>query len=268
MATQVKLKKTVAKRKPKLPHEVSEEHQFEAQDLIFDAYDSDSWDESKALARKALLIDPWCTDAYVVLADCVSQLTLQIKYLEKGIALFEERYGAAYFEANAGHFWGLLETRPYMRALHSLSVRYGMKLRYDDEIKLQARMLELCPNDNLGVRYDLVPNYMIQGQFDEVTKLFNAYPDDNAFMAFHQLLAEIMQSFPLNKIKATYKIAVKRNPHLAPYLAGIEPYKWVEVAHYSLGSIEEAHIYVQEYMSFWRKTEGAQELLKQLIQSA
>lgn len=33
----------------------------------------------------------------------------------KGIAVFKEKYGEKYFKENTGYFWGLIETRPYMR---------------------------------------------------------------------------------------------------------------------------------------------------------
>jgi hypothetical protein len=59
------------------------------------------------------------------------------------------------FKEYAGHFWGFLETRPYMRARAGLA---GTLLKLGDVDGALAHyrdMLKLNPNDDQGIRYVL-----------------------------------------------------------------------------------------------------------------
>ena len=63
------------------------------------------------------------------------------------------------FEEHAGHFWGIHETRPYMRARYGL-VEALLKFKTYAAVKAAhghlMEMLRLCRGDNMGVR-DIVP---------------------------------------------------------------------------------------------------------------
>jgi hypothetical protein len=63
------------------------------------------------------------------------------------------------FENGVGHFWGILETRPYMRSRFAL-VEAILKVKTPDAVDTALQhlmdMLRLCRGDNMGVR-DLVP---------------------------------------------------------------------------------------------------------------
>jgi len=53
---------------------------------------------------------------------------------------------------SVGHFWGILETRPYMRVLQALVRVYFENRKYADSVKTMIEMLRLCPGDNMGQR--------------------------------------------------------------------------------------------------------------------
>ena len=63
------------------------------------------------------------------------------------------------FEEHAGHFWGIHETRPYMRARYGV-VEALLKIKTYAAVKAAhehlMEMLRLCRGDNMGVR-DIVP---------------------------------------------------------------------------------------------------------------
>ena len=68
-----------------------------------------------------------------------------------------EKAGA--FKEYASEFWTAPETRPYMRVrctYFDVLISCGMMRRAIDE---GQRLLELCENDNLGVRYQLMHLY-------------------------------------------------------------------------------------------------------------
>ena len=64
------------------------------------------------------------------------------------------------FQEDVGAFWGVLETRPYMRVCYTYFealIACGMMRRAINE---GQHLLELCENDNLGVRYQLMHLYV------------------------------------------------------------------------------------------------------------
>lgn len=68
------------------------------------------------------------------------------------------------FEEAVGHFWGIHETRPYMRArygyidaLTKIKTRSAVQVAYDNT----RDMLRLCRGDNMGVR-DLIPSLLLR----------------------------------------------------------------------------------------------------------
>src|SRR5439155_1311392 len=68
------------------------------------------------LTKEALVIWPDCADAYVLLAEHATSRKEARRLYEQGVAAGEWALGAEAFGRDVGHFWGILETRPYMRA--------------------------------------------------------------------------------------------------------------------------------------------------------
>lgn len=112
--------------------------------------------------RKALELEPDNVDAQLQLIVH----TMEHKMDEQLPALQKLRETAAkqlesegYFKEDVGAFWAILETRPYMRVCYAYFdalISCGMIRRAIDE---GQRLLQLCENDNLGVRYQLMHLY-------------------------------------------------------------------------------------------------------------
>src|SRR3546814_15155439 len=90
---------------------------------MYDAWEA-SGAERVALARAALDISPLCADAYVLLAEeeAGSQQDALALY-RQGVEAGERALGDE-FEELSGHFWGFLQTRPYMRARAGLAIPF------------------------------------------------------------------------------------------------------------------------------------------------
>ncbi|RXW13595.1 hypothetical protein EST38_g12256 [Candolleomyces aberdarensis] len=86
-----------------------------------------------------------------------------VEILEEGVArgkriLLTEWLGPKAFDDDGdcvGHFWGRLETRPYMRVMQALSRMYFETEKHSKAAEIQIEMLRLCPGDNMGVRQGL-----------------------------------------------------------------------------------------------------------------
>jgi hypothetical protein len=91
--------------------------QEEAQQLAWDAMEAVTEWQARKLAKQALAKDPDCVDALMTLTEIDARsLEEAIAGMQKAVAAGERSLGAAFFAENKGSFWGMLETRPYMRA--------------------------------------------------------------------------------------------------------------------------------------------------------
>jgi hypothetical protein len=57
-----------------------------------------------------------CADAYVLLAEAAQDPQEMRSLYEQGVQAGERVLGPEIFAEEVGHFWGIVETRPYMRA--------------------------------------------------------------------------------------------------------------------------------------------------------
>lgn len=135
-----------------------------AQDLCWTAWDTEDdvpegLRERKRLVKQALLYDKNCTDAYCILAEDSKTIGKQLEYALKAKECFEKVHDKNYFKKNTGDFYGILETRPYMRALWYYSDALSQLGRLKEAADVMEYMIELCPNDNLGVRFELAEIY-------------------------------------------------------------------------------------------------------------
>ena len=149
-----------------------------AQDIMYDAWDRATSRSRITLARKALAISPLCADAYNLLAEEAGSVQEARDLYACGVEAGELALGAEGFEEYAGHFWGFLETRPYMRARAGLAIAL---IKLGDEsaaIEHFRAMLKLNPNDNQGIRYLLLGCLLRHDDAAAVKTLLAAYKDE------------------------------------------------------------------------------------------
>lgn len=131
-----------------------------AQDIMYDAWECETKRERVALAKRALGISALCADAWLLLAEEEAKGIVERRAaLEKAVAAGDEAVrhvlGEEAFEEEEGHFWGILETRPTMRARAALADCLWEMGDRDEAVTHWRDMLRLCPNDNLGIRHVL-----------------------------------------------------------------------------------------------------------------
>jgi tetratricopeptide (TPR) repeat protein len=258
------LKQTAAKATKNKPGTVKElkfsaEKLGRAQELIYDAWETDSRQKRLDLARQALKISPYCADAYVLLARESQNLQESLEMYEKGVLAGKTALGDLFFRKNAGSFWGILETRPYMRALAGLAGCLWEKGEKREAIGHYREMLRLNPDDNQGIRYILISYLLEEGMDEEAGKLLAEHIDDpSCFMLYNRALWSFRTTGGGNGKPDSYlKEALESNIHVSRYLLGEKhkPYRLPD--YYSFGSEEEAVIYIDEAKKAWQNTAGA-----------
>ena len=93
-----------------------------AQELIYDAWETRTARQRIQLAKRALRISDLCADAHSLLAeDAAKTLVERREHYERALAAGEKALGPQTFKDSVGHFWSILDTRPYMRARAALA---------------------------------------------------------------------------------------------------------------------------------------------------
>jgi tetratricopeptide (TPR) repeat protein len=235
-----------------------------AQDLMFDAWETRSAKTRIAMAREALEISPLCAEAYALLArEAAKTDEEKISLCRQAVAAGEEALGKQTFKQDAGMFWGLIETRPYMRALHALAEILWDNSAHEEAIAKMQEMLHLNPNDNQGVRYELLDHLIERGRDGEADSLIKRYKDDSwAGWAYGRALLQFRKSGDTAKSRSLLQKAFECNPYVAEFLTGAKPMPRKLPDFYSGGDVNEAVIYALSGKAVWAASEGATEWLK------
>ncbi len=231
----------------------------EAQGLIYDAWEADETRRAVALARRAIKITPLCADAYVLLAQLASTSLEEEKRLyELGVKAGEMALGAEGFREYAGHFWGFLETRPYMRARAGLAQALWAEGHYREAISNYQEMLNLNPGDNQGIRYLLAACLLHVQDEAGLERLLKQYKDDgSANIAYTRALMEFRRTRASSQAKRLAERAWRSNVHIPSALGGTKKVKDPGTGYYTVGGEDEAAYYLNEYGFAWRDTPGA-----------
>lgn len=234
-----------------------------AQVLMYRAWDEQNPAKRLALAHQALAVSTNCADAYVLLAEEeATSLEQALKYYQKGVSAGERALGKRFFKENAGHFWGLLETRPYMRALEGKARCLWELRRREEALDVYQDMLRLNPNDNQGMRYLLLDLLLTMNREAELVKLISKYKDEwsTVWLYTHALL-EFRKSGPSAIADRKLRNALEQNPHVVSYLTGKKrvPRRYAQLVEW--GGESEAVQYASGHLNYWRATPGAVEWL-------
>lgn len=234
----------------------------QAQDIMYEAW-SASGKRRVQLALRALEISKDCADAYVLLAEEAAGDLVQAKKLyEKGVMAGERALGPQAFKKDAGHFWGILETRPYMRARFGLAQCLWLLGERDKAIEHYQDMLRLNPNDNQGVRYALVNCLLEQGRDQQVEELLRRYKDDAAATwVYSRALWLFRQEGTSKRANSSLRKAIEQNRFVPAYLLGRKRLPSQLPPYIGFGDENEAVEYAAGAMRAWRNTPGALEWL-------
>lgn len=237
----------------------------EAQDVMYEAWEAEGAQRVR-LARKALEISPDCADAYVLLAEEAAGSLEEARDLyAQGVAAGERALGEAMFEEDAGHFWGILETRPYMRARAGLAQCLWEMGEREAAVEHYQEMLRLNPNDNQGIRDLLLDCLLEMNRDEEAGRLLKQYEEDcTATWLYNWTLWAYRREGDSPEARRRLKDAVKWNAHVPAYLLRRKPLPYELPDLITLGGEDEAIAYAAAALPNWHRTEGALRWLAEL----
>lgn len=205
------------------------------------------------LLEKALRLDPGNVDALLVMSGIFEGDEL-IRQLRRVVAIAAKWLGETAFKELVPHFWGFVETRPYMRARQALAEALRMAGRLDEAAKEYREMLVLNANDNQGVRSPLAATLLALNRPDQAQTLMAQYKNDldcDAAFCWCHVLERLLSADEPGAVKAL-AAARKQNPHVEAYLLGRRNIPKTLPEYYGIGSKEEAICYADVLIMAWK----------------
>jgi len=231
---------------------------YQAQQLAYQAMESGDPRRRVELAKQALVISADCADAYALLAQHTRDLAEATQLNGRAVEAAMNALGPKAFEDAVGHFWGILETRPYMRARLALAQCLWEAGKRDEAVDHYREMLRLNPGDNQGIRYILTACLLDLGRDDDAAALIDEYKDDaSAALAYASALIEFRKNGDSEDARMLLAEAKKTNPHVPAYLLGKKKMPKHLPDMIGFGDESEAVSYAGDYGSGWAKTAGA-----------
>lgn len=175
-------------------------------------------------ARMALELNPDNLDAERIVVEVSAKEPLElVEGLEQAVKHGTKVMTSGGFmdDESIGHFWGLVETRPYMRLRQSFVealITVGMMRKAAEECE---EMIRLCENDNLGIRFTLMHLYAYLEEEKPALKLlkkYDGYDDTQMTLALSMLYYKL---FRMDKAKEYLDKLAKVNKDTKKFLRAI-----------------------------------------------
>ena len=205
------------------------------------------------LVKQALAEDPTHVEANILLAESTRSVDRRIELFRGAMETAERNLGSI-IEEEVGHFWGIADTRPFMRACHGLADALDEAGQTSEAIEQYLEMLRLNPNDNQGVRYEVIPLMITHNREDEAVELLKRYSEETAQWHYTNSLAAFRRGGRSTTSKSAIRAAFHANPHVVELLQSNAPPFNPES--YASGSPEEAYVCINELIDAWDETDG------------
>lgn len=212
------------------------------------------------LALRAVRLDPCCLDARLILAEAAGGPKRE--YIEElhGIVALGRRQLRHRFAADRGNFWGVTETRPYMRARARLAEVLASAGRLQEAVQHYSEMLCLDGRDSMGNRYGLVGCLLEIGDLDGVRKLLG--DDEVSSMYAWATVLERLLAQHLDEATTALEKARKLNGSAELLLSGRHRAPSELPLGYTPGDFSEAVFIYHTLGRAWKKHSNARKWLR------
>ncbi|MBL6842665.1 MAG: hypothetical protein ISQ73_04360 [Verrucomicrobiae bacterium] len=246
------------------PREVTDDDAREAFKFLEQALETEDMEESVEFMLKALDHDPSNVDVHLEFLDiaCIDD-SYQIPILELLEKIARQKIGELLFQENEGHFWGLVETRPYMRVLECLATECHYQGDLNKALLCWEQMLKLNANDNQGVRSSLLLSCLALGKLKKADKIFAQYDEVGSSCSFSwaMVLKRFLEQNDELAVQAL-KTARRQNKYMESFIKGTRKPPMELPNHYAIGSREEAVSCVDAMTIAWNQYPEAIHWLK------
>ena len=221
----------------------------DAYEILEEAQNAKTEKEAIKLAKKAYEKSRECFDAILFQCDLEENGIKRMKLLDDGLEFEKSRLTKEkYFDKeNIGHFYGIFETRPYIRGLVNKAEYLLEEGKISQAENVCREVLRLNENDNMGARYLLMAIYATLEKENDMLKLYKKYPEEDLEMMF-PLFALYYKLGNDKKAKEYLNRVDKCNSNFVKFFNGtIKESKNVSSGYYSRGDSSEIFMYLNRY---------------------
>ena len=229
---------------------LTENDWFKADDVFNEGLEY-SWagQAKKALQsyRRAVEIHPGHVDAHVHIGNFLTRLGHYEQARESYAAAVEEgRRQLGGIEP--GNAWLDIDTRPFMRGLHALGLVLEKQAKWNEALQCYLELLNLDPDDHIGVRYLIGPVYHELGDFAKAEECYRNASDlpDGAW----GLVWLYLEQGEHCKASLAAVKALEANAHVPHVFLEFGHLMRAHVTYCALHSYEQAIAYFQDYHMF------------------
>lgn len=221
----------------------------DAYDLLEKASNAKSKKEAVSLAKKAYNTSNACFDAKLFLFDLEENMVKANKILDDSLAFEKKRLEQEGFfdEDNIGHFYGLFETRPYIRGLYIKARTLSEAGKYKKAIDVCKEILRLNENDNTGARYMLMALYAVLEEEKPMLDLYKKYKEEHLEMLFPLFVLYYKQENNVKAKKYLEKINNANKSFVKFYKGNIKLEDNAIPGYYFKGDASEVLMYMEDY---------------------
>lgn len=163
--------------------------------------------------------------------------------------------------------WSFLGNRPFLRVYHALALKMMVSGRLDQALVYCINLLDWSPDDNQGVRALAVDCYFQLEQPEGVLDICRRFPDDGMEAILYGSALALIQLGQMEGARKRLIESINQFPLIARELVkdhhrkprGFSP------DYIALWSPEQAYLYWKEQGSYWRKTAGALDLVREVL---
>lgn len=227
-----------------------------AQDLMYEAFEARGRRQIQ-LARQALSRSPDCADAYVLLAERAWDPADARRLYAEGVAAGERALGHDFFADAAGHVWGHVNARPYMRARLGVARATEASGDVDGAVRQYQELLRLDTDDHQGVRYLQLSLLLREGRDEDASVLLAQFGDEPTAIWRYGGALLAWREGDRRKARSRLRAAIRANRLVPAFLTGREELPDAPIPSYAIGTEEEAILCTRELVEAWERTPDA-----------
>lgn len=221
----------------------------DAYDILEKAQNAKTKNQAIKLAKRAYEVCPDCFDAVLFQTNLEYNPIKRWEILDEGLKYERDRLEKEMFfeKDNIGHFYGIFETRPYIKGLYEKAVYLLFDGKVNQAKDICKEMLRLNENDNMGARYLLMAIYAYFEEEKELLNIYKKYPEENLEVLF-PLFALYYKLGDDKKAKEYLKRINKSNSNFVKYFKDtIKTDEKISTGYYTIGDLSEVIMYFQQY---------------------
>ncbi|WP_038014604.1 tetratricopeptide repeat protein [Terasakiella pusilla] len=147
--------------------------------------------------------------------------------------------------------WGYYENRPFLRALHGSILCYMRLGRRKKAIDAMEKSLRLNPDDNLGIRFLIGPEYVRQGKFIKAREILVESAFSYPPFQYELALIDLIEGDWISAATQLRKGYIS-NPYIAEVLTGTP--SPIPLAVWHSNNFSETNLaieYAEQYLEIW-----------------